>query len=564
MRKLLTYLFVSCLMHSNAWAQEVALQAPPSSGESIVLQCDREIYGLNEEIHFHASYNAPKELRGASWSSVLYVELIAWDGTKQAASKVLILNGGATGKIRIPENIASGVYYLRAYTLWMRNYSPKVYAYLPLKILNPYSQEIFAGPHDSLTNFWSMDHTDIDIREGLVLTGLKNQYACREQVDFDIQIPEDLKDGSYSLGIAKTHGPSSAEYKVEALPDMDQESVKLEFLPEINGITLSGRVVDGESNEPVLNTRMQVSSYASPFFFAEVPTGKDGSFLYSLPHFSGNPELHIMEVSEASSDHKILLSSEFCNKPVRLPYEPLRFDSIEKSIVKEILVNTQLKDRYRTNVGAVSIDLRDSVFQTFYGSEATTTYVRDYIELSNLREFIYEIIPQVSILSNSNGSSISIQGPSCMDIYPPLLLMDNVPVPNNEELLNIPSSRIERIEVLNQAYMVGNTRYSGILSIYSTKKDMSGMAQEGTRHFFNFHMLDNRNPLSEKMAVEESSAPDIRNLLCWTPRIELSDEGASHVSFSTPDMPGNYFLTLFGTDSENRASVLIKAMILVK
>jgi len=538
------------------------LQAPPSSGESIVLQSDREIYGLNEEIHFLATYNAPEELKGASWSSVLYVELISRDGTKQASSKVLIRNGDAIGKIRIPASIASGVYYLRAYTLWMRNYSPKVYAYLPLKILNPYSQEIFAGPIDSLTKSWSMDHTDIDTQEGMVLTGLKDQYACSEQVEFDIQISEELLDGSYSLGISKTSGTSSAEYNMEALPELNQESIKLEFLPEINGLTISGRVVDGESNEPVLDTRMQVSSYASPFFFAEVPTGEDGSFLYSLPLFSGNPELHIMEASDTSLNHKILLTSEFCNKPVRLPYVPLRFDSIEKSIVKEILVNSQLKDRYRAK--AAIVDLQDSIFPAFYGSEATTTYVSDYIELSNLREFIYEIIPQVSILNKSSGASISIQGPSCMDIYPPLLLMDNVPVPNNEELLNIPSSRIERIEVLNQAYMVGNTRYSGILSIYSTKKDMSGMAKEGSRHFFNFHMLENAYPKYAYMAVKESSAPDIRNLLYWEPRIEFSDEGTFHVNFSTPDMPGHYVLTLGGTDPENRSSVLIKAMILVK
>ena len=126
----------------------------------------------------------------------------------------------------------------------------------------------------------------------------------------------------------------------------------------------------------------------------------------------------------------------------------------------------------------------------FYGNGASVTYVRDYIELPDLREFIYEIIPQVSITGSGSGSSISIQGPDCLDIYPPLILVDNVPVPNNEAFLNIPSKRIERIEVVNQAYMVGNTRYSGIISIYSSKKDMTGMTQEGERHFFNFHLLD--------------------------------------------------------------------------
>ena len=200
-------------------------------------------------------------------------------------------------------------------------------------------------------------------------------------------------------------------------------------------------------------------------------SGKDGSFLYAFPYFTGNPELHIAEASDSSLNHIVLLASEFCNKAIRLPYLPLLIDSLEQSAVRETLVNIQLKERYRQD--SDGIDLGESSSPAFYGSGASVTYVKDYIELADLGEFIYEIIPQVSVNSNSEGSFIRIQGPSCMEIYPPLVLMDNVPVPNNDELLNIPSNRIERIEVLNQAYMVGNIRYSGILSVYSGKKDMS-------------------------------------------------------------------------------------------
>jgi len=550
-------------MHLPAWTQELSLKLPESSGESLVIYCDREIYGLSEQIHYYASYSAPVELEEASWSSVLYMELISWDGTKQASSKVHIKHGGASGILMVPENIPSGVYYLRAYTLWMRNYSPLSYTYLPLKILNPYSQEMLARPAEGDSNPQPLAHTSTEIVDGIVFSGLMDQYECREQVNFEIQISEELRSGSFSLGIAKTQGQSSAEYTIEPISEAKTGSGEIEFLPEINGLTLSGSVVNGINNEPVPDARMQVSSYANPFFFAEVITGKDGSFLYALPHFTGNPELHIIEASDSSSNHKIQLTSEFCNKPVRLPYVPLRFDSTEQSILKEILINTQLKDRYRENDS--NIELSDSLLPAFYGNGASITYVRDYIELSSLREFIYEIIPQVSIQDNSKGSYINIQGPSCMDIYPPLILMDNVPVPNNEELLSIPSNRIERIEVLNQAYMVGNTRYSGILSIYSTKKDMSGLAQEGERHFFNLRMLDDNNPVFEyELTAKEASSPDIRNLLYWEPGIRFSEEGKFLVNLSTPDTPGQYVVTVSGTDSENRANVLIKAMILVK
>ena len=563
MRRISTYLFLCFTLQGAVWAQQQSFLLPEDSGESIILSCDREFYGVSEHIHYFASYSAPEELESGAWSTVLYVELISWDGTKQASSKVYITDNGASGKIEIPKTIPSGVYYLRAYTRWMRNYSPISYTYLPLKILNPFSQEMLTRPAEVETDLQSMARVAEYLDDGIVLSGLKDQYGTREQVELEIQIQEELMSGPYSLGIAKSSGQSSGDYNLGLKPEADTGSGKIEYLPELNGLTLSGRVVDAETSEPVADAKLQLSSYANPFFYAEVLSGKDGSFLYAFPYFTGNPELHIAEASDSSLNHIVLLASEFCNKPIRLPYLPLLIDSLEQSTVRETLVNIQLKERYGQD--AVGIDLVEGSSPAFYGSGASVTYVKDYIELADLGEFIYEIIPQVSIHSNSEGSFIRIQGPSCMEIYPPLVLMDNVPVPNNDELLNIPSNRIERIEVLNQAYMVGSIRYSGILSVYSGKKDMSGLDQDGERQFFNLQMLDDNSlDFEYEAAARESSIPDIRNLLYWEPSIEFSEEGTYRVIFSIPDTPGQYVLTIRGTDPVNRTNMLEKALFLVK
>lgn len=564
MRKLLIYIFVlCCFMPAAASAQEATLLLPGNSGETLVLNCDREIYGVSEQIQYFASYEAPEAVKSSSWSKIIYVELISWDGTKQAASKVLLENKGARGSIEIPDNIPSGVYYLRAYTLWMRNYSPYSYSYLPLRILNPYSQEVLAQPAEGDTRHHSLDQLSEIQTEGIVFSGMKDSYGSGEQVEIEIQMPPDLRSGQYSLGVAKTPGSSSVNHALEKKIKADNEPVNIEFLPEINGLTLSGTLIDSENRVPVADAKLQLSSYADPFFYAEVFSGKDGSFLFTLPHFTGNPELHIAEATEIHSNHNILLASEFCNKPIELPYVPLLIDTLEQTTVREILVNTQLKERY----GLDPLPFREGDKQNipFYGEGASVTYVNDYIELSDLREFIYEIIPLVSISSSSSGSSISIQGPSCMDIYPPLILVDNVPVANNEEVLNITSNRIERIEVINQAYLVGNSRYSGILSVYSAKKDMTGMNREGERHFFNLRLLDEKYRLqADEPSPLESSVPDVRNLLFWDPETELSGEGSCSVRFTTPDVPGNYVLTLRGTDPHKGSPVFRKALISVK
>ena len=213
MRKLSTYMFLlCCLMHISASGQEQAMALPEDPGESLSLMSDRDIYGTGEKIHYSASYGAPAGLKGGLWSSVLYVELISWDGTKLAGSKVLIQNNGAAGALGIPRNISSGVYYLRAYTKWMRNYSPDIYAYLPLRILNPYSQEMLASPAEGNKNRLSIEHVAESQAEGIEISGLKDQYGTGEQVEIGIKIPGDLGPGQYSVGIAKTPAQSSLEY----------------------------------------------------------------------------------------------------------------------------------------------------------------------------------------------------------------------------------------------------------------------------------------------------------------------------------------------------------------
>jgi hypothetical protein len=535
---------------------------PEVSGETVVLHCDRELYAAGEKLYYHADYLGPEGFENRDWSTVLYVELISWDGRKHAASKVRIQNCKALGSLRIPGPIASGNYYLRAYTLWMRNYSPDLYTYLPLMILNPYSQEVLAGPAERL-DLPVMEHHPDTAGRGIRFTGLQESYKTGELVELELELEEEFRKGSCSLGISKTRGPCSLDYTWEQSVSVLNGPDALSYLPEINGLTLSGKVLDTDKGLGVEGARLQLSSYAEPVLFAELLSGKDGTFIYALPLFTGNPELHIREIADSLPASRLLLASEFCNKAIHLPYVPLVIDSTERSLVKEILVNAQLEERFRDYQAQAEKDRNTG--SSFYGSGASVTYVSDYIELADLREFISEIIPQVSIRSSAGSAGILIQGPDCLDIYPPLILLDNIPVSNNEEVLKIPSKRIERIEVLNRAYMVGNTRYSGIFSIYTSNKDMAGFAQNGERHFFNLQMLDHpAGPNINLSAPDGTTLPRISNLLYWEPELAFEENGTLDIGFFAPDTPGHYVITLRSTNPKEGSGVIYTGSLSVK
>ncbi len=549
-------------MTASAW--DPVIPQPAASGEHIQLFCDRSVYGVTEKVHFTAFYQSPRGFEDVTWSSVLYVELIRWNGTKIARAIVPIENNVARGVIRIPEELPSGNYYMRAYTRWMRNFGPTGYEYLVVKIVNPFTPDIDAGPESPGSEFQVAGNPEMGHSGDVIFTGLKEQYTRREHVEFGIALSDSLMEGPFCLSIAKTGSLASAVVPAshEVVKEGESDAV-VEHLPEIGGLSLSGRILQSDSGQPVVNTKVQLSSYSNPFLYAEVCSGHDGSFLFTLPNHWDSPELHISEDSDSVEYHEILLTTEFCNRAIILPHIPFVLDETEKQVVKEILVNAQLREKYARIASEVPDSLDFS--SAFYGNTALVTYVRDYIEFTSLREFITEIIPSVSVRSRNGKNGIMVHGPNCQEFYPPLVLMDNIPVPNDERLLNIPSNRIERIEVVNKGYMIGNFRYSGIFSIFSKRQDMAGITLEGDHHFFNYTFLEAGQEITPECTEEppESAFPDIRNLLKWEPSMALSYNMAEKVRFSTSDAAGQYVISVSGTDTSGKPGILGQAVFTV-
>ncbi len=130
MKKALLYCVVILLTGFDVNCQAGQLGMPDSitiagSGERIRLFTDRNLYCVNERIFFTAGYTCLNEADSILWSKVLYVELINWNGVKLGNLKLKLDKSGSSASLRIPGDLLSGNYYLRAYTKWMRNFSIK-------------------------------------------------------------------------------------------------------------------------------------------------------------------------------------------------------------------------------------------------------------------------------------------------------------------------------------------------------------------------------------------------------------------------------------------------------
>jgi hypothetical protein len=562
-RNLVLMVFIALLWSIggiSADGQDSMIEKPAESGEEIELFVDRAVYASNESIYFSAFYQAPVEASTKEWSTVLYVELIKWDGSKLVQAKVSIVDGVSNGAVMIPANIESGNYYLRAYTKWMRNYSPYQYTYLRVKVINPFTKNIDKGPEAVQSELTKSGQKIKTVDKGILVSNLQNDYGKRESASLEIEITDESLNGRYCVSVTRLENMDESARSVSfQTPDTFEMVQGLEYLPEISGLSLSGKVVDSSTGEPVDDMKVNLSSYSTTFFFSATNTDSEGKFVFTLPHYEGSHELHNAVANDSSELYEILLTSEFCNQALTLPYVPFRLGIEERAFAKEITFNAQVCNRYSM---IDTSDIYDNVFETaFYGKPSTVILSKDYIELIDLKEFFYELVHSVSVGIKNKKSYLIVHGETSLVSYPPLILMDNIPVKNDDKLLEIPSRMIERIEVINSGYIIGDYKYNGIISIFSVNRDMAGLEMEENSHFFKFRLFDEKEivcPVNTNMEAHQN-LPDRRNLLFWNPDLSLSLNHTEEISFSTPDVPGEYVVSMQGIDSDG-AYVILKQL----
>jgi hypothetical protein len=403
------------------------------SGESIELYTDRSVYIVNEKIFFSAIYQQQISLENSILSTVIYVELISWNGAKIVQSKIPVENNTAIGVIKIPDDIESGIYYLRAYTKWMRNFSPFSYTYLPVKIVNPFTHKTQSGPKGIEIIERTYGHKVSEADKEITLSGLELTYGRRERVEIDLNVSEDLYSGKYCLSVARagTLEPTQSSFSFISEDGKENEK-KIQFFPEIRGLSLSGKVIDKVTRKPVVGDKVSLSSSLKPVYFSLATTDSAGTFLFTFPQLKGQYEFNLSSANNRNGAKELLVDSDFCNQPVSLPYIAFQLNEQERSTVEDIVRNMQLSNKFP---GIESLKKSSEDIYPFYGSPTRTIYEKEFIELDNLKEFLFELVYEVFVRYKDGEPGIFVTGQSTLSSYPVLILMDNIQVSDIKELL---------------------------------------------------------------------------------------------------------------------------------
>ncbi len=521
------------------------LFVPVENQEKVVLTTDRSIYIVGEQVHFVATLTNGNVSNSTGQSQILYCEIIAPDGNKIADSKFLISNATASGCIDIPDNLLTGIYYLRGYTKLMRNYGPQYYGYRLIRIVNPARGELLSTENNQHSSSQKMELVPAAVQAGILVSADKTLYAPREIISLTLQDDNNGTSGIRSLSLSVVpENTDSTIFTIKATEKL--ANPKMDYYPESHGLSISGKLTEAASLVPVKDKIVNLSIIGEGRDFMAVRTDSTGKFFFALPDYTGSRDLFLCAEKTDSTKLKIWVDNDFCTLPVHIPTPAFSLSETERESVLNMALNVQINSHFYTDTVKVK-QIANIEKTAFYGKSTNVIYIDKYIQLPSLEEYFNELPSEVRVRKRKGESRIVVLGAREVSLYDPLVLVDWVAVDEPSKVLAVLPQNILRIEVLNEDYVKGGQTYGGIVSIISKKGDFAGIDLPSTGIFINFHFLDEKN-CKEMVYDHVPQHPDTRNTLLWKPGITLGKGTTQKFELTAPDTPGIYNVVVEGVD----------------
>jgi hypothetical protein len=527
--------------------------------ESVDCFTDRSLYITDETIRFSSRLHFQGPSDHGPWSRVLYVELVSAGGEHLAQGKFEVIDGISSGEMRIPADLLSGNYFLRCYTRWMRNRGPETYGYVPLRIINPLRPET-----ESKVQQEQVEASLSPVSETARLEFKAHPTAYNRGDRITMQLfastdgyPETIR-GCITV-VPRIARPADQVWEVETTDQVakdletgdqngdSQGPFQLSFLPDRYGPSISGSLVYPDGEEEVIpDTRVHLTLMGeAPAYFIGNPD-IFGKFTVALPFGKGGMELFVQPETPDGEAVEVRIDQDFDQRELRFSFNNFALSEQERQVATIMARNIQLSAIYQE---PDSTGQESSVGEVipFYGKPTLSVDMDRYVLLPTLEEVFLNLVSSVNPVTRRNRTTLQIESENpVFSLFAPLIMVDQVPVFDMEKFMSVPPSRIRRIDVIEDVYVIGDIRFGGLINLQSREKDMAGIDLPGNSFFIDYLSMQPAEPVNHLPESPDERIPDTRNTFLWEPDLILEKGGQATISFVAPGYPGQYVVLFRG------------------
>jgi hypothetical protein len=201
-----------------------------------------------------------------------------------------------------------------------------------------------------------------------------------------------------------------------------------------------------------------------------------------------------------------------------------------------------------------------------YYQPYSRVFPADFLQLPDFVEISRELLPAFKVRKNNDNyisSFIDTRNEGFLNIEP-IIFLDGVPVNDVNQIINLGTDQIKRIDMLPVIRYYGEMRLSGILAVFSKNLEINNI--QFTTPTVRYQVFSNQSFTKPKHYIPadiNKHIPDVRQVLLWDPEIRLRNKENKQIEFYTADLQGNYLISVKGITS-NGLPVNASAIFMVK
>ena len=525
--------------------------------ERTYLTTDRDVYVAGEPLWYSAFCLDANRGTLSTVSSVAYVELHNAQ-TMVASGKVALVNGRGAGQLSLPASLPTGNYRLVAYTAQNRaerNYDFNGLASKTISVFNVFSGDrvkdgVEVVPEEEYERLRIKSGMTNERRGDIALSwtgeGLVVENRGGQPVTLSLTVTHD--DGFVSNG-----NPGIADF-MAAVHRVGPRRFDDTILPEYEGEIIHGHIT-GFSEEMRPKLLGKYAFISTPSTKSDVYSSvidNDGKVAFFTGNIYGTHE-YICEIEgiDPSLNCFIELESPFVNAKVAAP-EKLRMSESLREALLSRSVSMQIERHFTSDTLLDPLLVHQS---GLFGEYEYVYILDDYTRFTTMEEVLIEFVTEMRARRRSDGSrDIQIRldngNQPIFSSLPTLMLLDGVPVFDQQKIMDYDPLLVEAIHIYPQTYYIGSRSYEGVANFVTYKHNLPGFQFGSNVRVVDFQGVSWPTAFTGEALRSEEDYPDYRQTVYWHPLLEVAPGQTLVIPCKLPDYKGDFKVSLEGLSTD--------------
>jgi hypothetical protein len=324
-----------------------------------------------------------------------------------------------------------------------------------------------------------------------------------------------------------------------------------EFLPELEGPVVTGKIVGKLTGIPVAKSDALISVPGADYAFNCATSDAQGIIRFAFKNIFNNNAIVVQPAQAKDSVNRIDINNAFSDKFSTHTPTPLKLLKANESELLNLSLSDQVENTYALPRKRLYFKyISDTT--SFYGAPDKLYYLDDYTRFQTMEEVLREYVEDVRVRKEGDKFNFKVRNKLFGTYFDqnPLILIDGIPVSDASRVIALDPLKVKKVEIVTHRYFVGSASFDGIVNVKSYDGELGTTQIDPNALVIEFEGLQRQrefySPVYASKDDQDNHLPDFRNVLFWTPKIITDASGRAHINFYTSDLKGKYAVVVQG------------------